>query len=143
MKISSVAPEAPGSPTRDGPGLRVTDGEQVRVTALGAPDDDQALVLVLDSEGLAHALWPSSGIAAPCPSGCRTLQVAIPASTLPEGPSMIAVYMGFDRFELPTIQDGLRLLPPGPMESKRLPMVLGARAAASQVVAHDNPPPRP
>jgi hypothetical protein len=143
LTISSVAVDEPGSPSREGPGLHVVDGQQLRVTAHGRREDNQALVLAVDSEGLVHPLWPNVGISAPCPGGCTALQIAIPASTLPPGRSLIAVYTGFNRFDLPPIQDGLRNLSPGPLEEKTLPMVTGARAAASQLVVHGNPTPSP
>jgi hypothetical protein len=143
LSIASVSVDEPGAPRREGPGLQVFDGQQLRVTARGQREDNQALVLVMDSEGLVHPLWPNSGISAPCPGGCGMLQVAISASTLPPGASVIAVYVGFDRFELPEIQDGIRNFGPAWMETRTLPMVGGARAAASQLVVHGNPPPSP
>jgi len=143
LTLASVAVDEPGTPRREGPGLRVVDGQQLRVAAQGQPHDNQALVLAVDSDGLVHPMWPNTGISAPCPAGCGALQVALPASTLPPGGSLIVVYVGFGRFELPEIQDGLRNMGPAPLEARTLPMVRGARAAGSQLVVHGAPPPSP
>jgi hypothetical protein len=143
LQLSSVAPDEPGAPRREGPGLQLADGQQLQISARGSPQDDQGLIFALDSDGLSHPLWPNSGISAPCPGGCTTLQISVPASTLPPGRSLIVAYLGFHRFELPQIQDGLRNQPPSPLDATPLPMVAGARAASGQIVAHGAEAPSP
>jgi hypothetical protein len=143
LTISSVAVDEPGAPKREGPDLHVADGQQIRVAARGQPDDDQGLAFSVDSDGLVRPIWPTSGISAPCPGGCGAFQIALPASTLPPGSSLIAVYVGFRRFELPAIQDAIRNMGAVFLETKRLPIVWGARAGAAQLVTHGNPPPSP